>query len=905
MTPDPRGEHDAMRKSTRKLLLLAVFALVAAAPAFGQDSSPIEVLKSDASYQEKEEACRQLQRTGGKEAIPVLAQMLTDKKFSHMARYALQSMPYPEVDEVLRDALGKTSGEPRVGIIQSLATRRDKKAVPLLLKVLSDDTGKPAQAAARALGTLATPEAVEALNDALGRSNLSADMKESLCEGHLRAAEALAEQGQADAADAIYRRLLDVDGVPHSVHTGALRGAVLVRGEDALPMVIDALHDEKEDMFNAAVRVSMELGEGHDVAEALADELSKLPPERQIPLMNALGRRGDAAAGPALLEVTENASGKVQAAGVRTLTRIGYSPALDLISELSWSAEGEVAEVARDCLAYFPGKARADAIKSLLGHKNAEARRMAVELIGEGALDEPVGVLMDVAQSAENKEVRAAALKAVGRFAGADEVPDLVDILLKARDEAVIRAGENALSVLCARLQKLATGGVKVRKAVYGVLQDGPSADVTNKVAKMVESGELEVRASNGNFGDPAQGERKKLRVEYTVNGQPISKTVNENETLTLSVPSIPRGIAEKLVTGLQRAEGPSKLAMLRVLRAAGGPHALETVRKVASEASGDVRETALRVLCDWPTPAALPAVMELVKNPPNARLKSLALRGAVRLLKESDTGAEDLVKQYSVLMDEAGSSANKKMVLSGLGDVLHPDALDLALCQMDDDSVRAEATLSAVSIGENLGQNARQEKRFFNGKNLKNWQGDMKYWSVEDGALVGRNEEPLDHTIYLWAPTTVSDFYLKFSVKLEPNSGNSGLQFRSEKKQGGAAFGHQADIGANAWGRIYHQGGRGKLCWPARAEKPVKPGKWNTYEVLAVGPAIWTSINGKLGVACVDEEGARSGLIAIQLHQGPPETVSYRFEKLIHNPPVKLDSFNTKKLIRALEVPQ
>ena len=88
------------------------------------------------------------------------------------------------------------------------------------------------------------------------------------------------------------------------------------------------------------------------------------------------------------------------------------------------------------------------------------------------------------------------------------------------------QAAENALSALCARQSEPASGNIVIVKAEYGDLPDGPSADVTKKVADLVKAGALAVEASNGNFGDPANGIAKKLRVDYTVNGVPVSKTV-------------------------------------------------------------------------------------------------------------------------------------------------------------------------------------------------------------------------------------------------------------------------------------------------------------------------------------------------------------------------------------------
>jgi hypothetical protein len=73
--------------------------------------------------------------------------------------------------------------------------------------------------------------------------------------------------------------------------------------------------------------------------------------------------------------------------------------------------------------------------------------------------------------------------------------------------------------------------------AVYGsLLPNGQKADVTDQVAAMVKKNRLIVEASNDNFGDPAEGTPKKLRVDYELDGVKKFETVNESQTITIGV---------------------------------------------------------------------------------------------------------------------------------------------------------------------------------------------------------------------------------------------------------------------------------------------------------------------------------------------------------------------------------
>ncbi|WP_435008433.1 PVC-type heme-binding CxxCH protein [Tundrisphaera lichenicola] len=173
----------------------------------------------------------------------------------------------------------------------------------------------------------------------------------------------------------------------------------------------------------------------------------------------------------------------------------------------------------------------------------------------------------------------------------------------------------------------------------------------------------------------------------------------------------------------------------------------------------------------------------------------------------------------------------------------------------------------------------------FFNGRDLAGWQGDPKLWKVEGGEIVGKSTGPgLDHNEFLRSDLLAGDFRLTLKVRLVRNEGNSGIQFRSESLPEGEVKGYQADIGPDWWGKLYEENGRG-LLWDKSGEEFVKPGEWNDYEVVAVGPKLRTSINGHPCVTLDDPEGARRGIFAFQLHGGGPTEVRLRDLKLELDP--------------------
>lgn len=106
------------------------------------------------------------------------------------------------------------------------------------------------------------------------------------------------------------------------------------------------------------------------------------------------------------------------------------------------------------------------------------------------------------------------------------------------------------------------------------------------------------------------------------------------------------------------------------------------------------------------------------------------------------------------------------------------------------------------------------KELTFFDG-----WNGNKTLWTVENGEVVGRSTG-LQRNAFLWRDMTLGDFRLIVEVKLVPNNGNSGIQFRSRPRRDGEMVGYQADIGETWWGKLYEEGRRGLLTKEARGKE-------------------------------------------------------------------------------------
>ncbi len=166
-----------------------------------------------------------------------------------------------------------------------------------------------------------------------------------------------------------------------------------------------------------------------------------------------------------------------------------------------------------------------------------------------------------------------------------------------------------------------------------------------------------------------------------------------------------------------------------------------------------------------------------------------------------------------------------------------------------------------------------------FNGKNLDGWDGDSRLWSVRDGMIVGSTENTkLEHNEFLVTNKEYGDFVLSADMKLRNH--NSGIQFRSERLPDYVIRGYQADAGENNyWGNIYEEKGTRNTMvdgWAAGGKGVVHLKDWNTYEIRCQGDHITVSLNGKRTADIHDSVRLR-GVIALQLHAGPPMEAYFR----------------------------
>ncbi len=436
-----------------------VLALVASASmAFAQntptlapanETALVSILKSDASEKAKMDACRQLAVIGGKEAVAPLAALLTDEKLSHMARYGLETIPDPSVDKAFRDALAQTQGRLLVGVISSIGVRRDIKAIEPLSGLLTHADADVAQAAARALGKIGTASAAKAIAQAVKTTPTRNQL--AFYEGMFRCAEQLAAKGKESQAATLYQEMMNAQGL-HQVRAGALRGTLLLKQEKGLALLKQSLHSDDYILTAAAIRTSLEMKNGK-VTQALVDELARLEGDRLVMVIQALGKRGDVAALPALASLATKGSKDIRLAAVHSMAEFSTPQAIPTFLGMVNDNDKEIAELAQECLASVPGKEADAAVNAMLASADPAQKNLGMELAARRRMASSVPTLLQFADGAD-APLRLAALKRLAELARTSDTPALLALLAKYQDGQDINAAGQALSQVGMRAAK-------------------------------------------------------------------------------------------------------------------------------------------------------------------------------------------------------------------------------------------------------------------------------------------------------------------------------------------------------------------------------------------------------------------------------------------------------------------
>jgi HEAT repeat protein len=314
------------------------------------------------------------------------------------------------------------------------------------------------------------------------------------------------------------------------------------------------------------------------------------------------------------------------------------------------------------------------------------------------------------AANSTDEAVRVAALSAIGTLGNASTV----DILVQAA--ATTKGGEQkAARESLYRLRGADIDGVILSKvadsepkAKIELIRACDQRNMTSSVpalTKAVKDSDAQVRmeaikALRAVAGpEDIQG---LIDLQLTASGADRGEMEKTVVVVARKIPA-DKNPAEKVLAALTKAgDLEAKCSLMSVLGEIGDPAALTVLRAGLADKDDKIKDAAVRALSSWPTAEPAADLLKVVKESANPVHKALALRGYVRLAGlQSEKSGEEAMKMYKEAMGLAANAADKKMVLSGLGNTKSFEALQMVGGFLDDTELKQEAEAAVVKIAE------------------------------------------------------------------------------------------------------------------------------------------------------------------------------------------------------------
>ncbi len=434
----------------RVFVLLAAWQMLSLMPVWAdeattdEESKLLAVLRSEAPASDKAITCKRLAIQGTSAAVPDLAKLLPDPQLSSWARIALEAIPGPEADQALREASGSLQGRLLIGMINSLGVRQDAQAVEGLTAHLQAKDSAVASAAAVALGRIGGEDATGTLRKAL--TTAPEQVRSAVAEGCVLCAERLWADGNPSEAVALYDEVRGAD-VPQQRVIEATRGAILARGPQGIPLLLEQFRSSDTKMFQLALGTAREFP-GGEVDKALAAEINQAAPERAALIIVAMADRPQTVVLPALLGAAATGEKPVRLAAIEALGRVGDVSCLPPLLEIAIEGDTQFAQTARTALAQLQDEQVDRQILALLPRAAGDRYPVLIEVIGQRRIPATDALVEALAHA--DPAVRHAALTALGETVLPSELSILIGQAVTpqhAEDAAIARKSLMAASV--------------------------------------------------------------------------------------------------------------------------------------------------------------------------------------------------------------------------------------------------------------------------------------------------------------------------------------------------------------------------------------------------------------------------------------------------------------------------
>ena len=222
--------------------------------------------------------------------------------------------------------------------------------------------------------------------------------------------------------------------------------------QEIINMVIDALKSPDPEMQTGAIAIVRDIP-GEDVTKALAVELPKLPAVAQVQLLSALADRGDATALPAVVEASTSKDESVRVAALKAIAQLGNVSSVPVLAQRAATSRGAEQKAARESLYRLRGQEIDAAILQGLPSAEPAVRVELIGAVGERNIAGAVETLLKTARD-EDRKVRVESLKVLKVVGKPEDLPALVNLLLKVKADSDRNEAEKTVAAVAHKIEE-------------------------------------------------------------------------------------------------------------------------------------------------------------------------------------------------------------------------------------------------------------------------------------------------------------------------------------------------------------------------------------------------------------------------------------------------------------------
>jgi len=552
---------------------------------------------------------------------------------------------------------------------QQLAVVGSKQAVPVLAPLLADE--KLAHYARFALAPIEDPSVDQALRDAMAR------LKGGLLVGVI---DTVGMRRDAGSVDHLITLLADQDAAVAAAAAAALGRIANQQSVAALRRALDSPDPLRGAVADACLTA----------AEALAE---KERPQDAVALYDSV-RKADV-------------PNYVRIAALYGTSQADQAAGLEILREQLKSADRDMFGAALLIAHALTGRRATETLMSGLNDLEPARQALVIYALGDRGDKSALPVVLEAARHAE-PEVRVAAIDVLASLGDASAVPVLLEAA--AHDETAAAAYDSLAELpgdeVDRLLAKRLPGSDGPRRLVLIRLAGARGiASASPTLLTLADSSQREIQlAAIASLGLTVQLDDYPALVDRLLAAEAGAVRDATKEALKKASQRMSdrEAAAEVLIARIDDAPADAQSDLLDLLGVVGGQKALEGVAAAAIEGNDAVQDAATRVLGQWSSPDAAEVLLKLAKEgSPKYQVRSL--RGYIRVIRQFGLPDEKRLEMSRQALEVASRPDEEQLVLETLPRFPSPDALQLALGYVDDESLSQSAGAAAVSISEKI----------------------------------------------------------------------------------------------------------------------------------------------------------------------------------------------------------